>query len=214
MTFKIGRWAKYAAGLAVALLLGGCYTDFGPVVVAPVPAAPTTAPRISTLIRPGDRINMIVYGEPNLSGAYVVSPSGLLSLPLIGTIKAAGRARAELEKEITNRYSKGFLQEPQITIVDVCVPVPTAGVTTAVTLCAEFRPFYVMGEAEHPGQYPYYSGLNVLTAITTAGGLTYRASRTTVLIQHDGEDVWKEYPIVADVAVFPGDLIRIPERYF
>ena len=71
-----------------------------------------------------------------------------------------------------------------------------------------------MGEAEKPGQYPYLSGLNVLTAITTAGGLTYRASRTTVLIQRAGEDVWKEYPMVSTVTVLPGDLIRIPQRYF
>ena len=206
MTFKIARWVNYATGLAVALLLAGCYTDFGPVVVEPVPAAPTTAPTVSTLIRPGDRINMVVYGEANLSGSYVVSPSGLLSLPLIGTIRAAGRTRAELEREIRNKYSNGILQEPQITIVDVCVG------TTIV--CSEFTPFYVMGEAEKPGQYPYLSGLNVLTAITTAGGLTYRASRTTVLIQRAGEDVWKEYPMVSTVTVLPGDLIRIPQRYF
>lgn len=195
MTSKIGRWANYAAGLAIALVLGGCYTDFGPVVVAPVPAGPATT--VSTLIQPGDRINMIVYGETNLTGLYNVNPSGLLSLPLIGTVRAAGRTRAEVEREITARYSKGYLQEPKVTISVV-----------------EFRPFYIMGEAEHPGQYPYYSGLNVLTAISTAGGLTYRASRTTVLIERAGEDVWKEYPMVADVPILPGDLIRIPERYF
>ena len=89
MTLKIGSWANYAAGLVIALLLGGCYTDFGPVVVEPVPPGP--AATVSTLIQPGDRINMIVYGETNLTGIYVVSPSGLLPLPLIGTIKAAGR---------------------------------------------------------------------------------------------------------------------------
>jgi protein involved in polysaccharide export with SLBB domain len=195
MTFKIGKWANYAAGLAIALFLGGCYTDFGPVVVASVPPGPS--PTVSTLIQPGDRINMIVFGETNLTNIYIVSPSGVLSLPLIGAVRAAGRTRAEIEREITNRYSKGYLQEPKVTISVV-----------------EFRPFYIMGEAGHPGQYPYYSGLNVLTAISTAGGLTYRASRTTVLIQRAGEDVWKEYPMVADVPILPGDLIQIPERYF
>ncbi len=195
MTSKIGRWANYAAGLVIALVLAGCYTDFGPVVVEPVP--PSRATTVSTLIQPGDRINMIVYGETNLTGIYIVNPSGTLSLPLIGTIRAAGRTRAEIEKEITNKYSNGYLQEPKVTISVV-----------------EFRPFYIMGEAEHPGQYPYYSGLNVLTAISTAGGLNYRASRTTVLIERAGEDVWKEYPMVADVPILPGDLIRIPERYF
>ena len=195
MTSKIGRWANYAAGLVIALVLAGCYTDFGPVVVEPVPPGP--AATVSTLIQPGDRINMIVYGETNLTGIYVVNPSGTLSLPLIGTIKAAGRTRADVEREVTDRYSKGYLQEPKVTLAVV-----------------EFRPFYIMGEAEHPGQYPYYSGLNVLTAISTAGGLTYRASRTKVLIERAGEDVWKEYPMVADVPILPGDLIRIPERYF
>ncbi len=195
MTLKIGSWANYAAGLVIALLLGGCYTDFGPVVVEPVP--PGLAATVSTLIQPGNRINMIVYGETNLTGIYQVSPSGLLPLPLIGSIKAAGRTTTDVEREITQRYSKGYLQEPKVTISVV-----------------EFRPFYIMGEAEHPGQYPYYSGLNVLTAISTAGGLNYRASRTTVLIERAGEDVWKEYPMVADVPILPGDLIRIPERYF
>ena len=195
MTSRIGRWANYAAGLVIALVLAGCYTDFGPVVVEPVPPGP--AATVSTLIQPGDRINMIVYGETNLTGIYVVNPSGMLSLPLIGTIRAAGRTRADVEREITAKYSKGYLQEPKVTLAVV-----------------EFRPFYIMGEAEHPGQYPYYSGLNVLTAISTAGGLTYRASRTKVLIERAGEDVWKEYPMVADVPILPGDLIRIPERYF
>ena len=71
-----------------------------------------------------------------------------------------------------------------------------------------------MGEAERPGQYPYRSGLNVLTAISTAGGLTYRASRSTVLVQHSGETVWREYALTSNVLVSPGDLIRVPERYF
>ena len=76
MTSKMARWASYAAGLAIVFLLGGCYTDFGPVVVAPVPAGPPTT--VSTLIQPGDQINMIVYGEANLTGLYIVNPSGTL----------------------------------------------------------------------------------------------------------------------------------------
>jgi polysaccharide export outer membrane protein len=119
-----------------------------------------------------------------------------VSLPLAGTMRAAGRTRAGLEREITRRYGDK-LQEPQVTVEVV-----------------EFRPFYVMGEVLTPGTYPYRSGLNVLTATTTAGGLTYRASRQTVLIQHPGEEVWREYPMTASVLVSPGDLIRVPERYF
>ena len=50
--------------------------------------------------------------------------------------------------------------------------------------------------------------------ITVAGGFTYRASRNSVFIQHAGEAVWQEYPLSASVLIAPGDLIRIPERYF
>jgi hypothetical protein len=47
-----------------------------------------------------------------------------------------------------------------------------------------------------------------------AGGFTYRASRSIVLIRHTGEEVWKEYPLTEPVPIAPGDLIRVPERYF
>jgi polysaccharide export outer membrane protein len=179
--------------LAIALIVTGCRTDFGPVVIEPDPIAPT---RVAGRIQPGDRIKLIVYAEENLSGFYDVSPTGTLTLPLAGTIKAAGLSRAELERAVRRRYAE-TLQEPNVA-VDV----------------VEFRPFYIMGETEKPGQYPYRSGLNVLTAVSTAGGLTYRASRSRVLIQHPGETVWREYALTSDVLVSPGDLIRIPERYF
>jgi protein involved in polysaccharide export with SLBB domain len=119
-------------------------------------------------------------------------------MPLVGTIKAAGRTRSELEREITGKYIRGkYLQDPKVT-VDVVA----------------YRPIYVLGEVLRPGAYPYTSGLNVLTAVTTAAGFTYRASRNSVFIQHAGEDVWQEYPLAASVVIAPGDLIRVPERYF
>ena len=195
MALNVGVWAGRAGALVIAVLLAGCYRDFGPVEVVPVPDVPATT--INAPIQAGDRINVIVYGEANLTGIYDVSPAGTLSLPLIGQVRAAGRNPASLEREITGRYKGKYLEEPKITVSVVV-----------------FRPFYVAGEAEHPGQYPYYGGLNVLTAITTAGGLTYRASRSTVLIQRAGDAVWQEYPMLATVPVYPGDLIRVPERFF
>jgi protein involved in polysaccharide export with SLBB domain len=84
-------------------------------------------------------------------------------------------------------------------------------VTVAVV---QYRPVYLFGEVAHPGPIPYLSGLNVLTAVTTAGGLTYRADKSTVLIQHAGEQAWTQYPLLSSVTILPGDLIRVPERYF
>jgi protein involved in polysaccharide export with SLBB domain len=191
----INRFVCWEAVIAVGCLLAGCYTDFGPVVADPAPiAAATVTPQFEA----GDRVSVTVYDEPNLTGVYDVNPSGVVVLPLIGSVRAAGRTRDQLEAAITDRYSDGkFLDDPHVT-VDV----------------VQFRPIYILGEVEKPGAYPYTPGLNALTAVTAAGGLTYRGSTSTVLIERAGQQEWTQYPLLASVVVLPGDLIRIPERYF
>ena len=191
----IGKCFSWAAILAIGLQVAGCYTDYGPVAATPEPI-PRSA--VATHLQAGDKLKVIVYGEEALSGLYEINPSGAIAMPLIGMVRAAGRTRSEIERDIAHKYSSGnYLQEPKVT-VDVF----------------EYRPIYVLGEALRPGAYPYKSGLNVLTAVTVAGGFTYRASRNSVFIQHAGEDVWQEYPLSASVLIAPGDLIRVPERYF
>ena len=177
------------------LQLGGCIQDYGPVTTDSVPVSPYA---VASTLQTGDELKIIIFGEDALSGIYDISPAGTLSMPLIGTVRAAGRTRAEVEHEITRLYASGkFLQEPKITV--------------SVT---GYRPFYIFGEVTTPGKYAYTSGLDVLTAVATAGGFTYRASKSSVLIRHPGEEVWQEYSLAAPLPVEPGDLIRIPERYF
>jgi protein involved in polysaccharide export with SLBB domain len=191
----INRCVSLVAIIASGLLLAGCYTDYGPVVAAPPPIPIAT---VTTHFQVGDRVTVTIYDEPNLSGVYDVNPSGVMVLPLVGAVRAVGLTRAELEREITERYSRGkFLEDPQVTL-DV----------------VQFRPIYIFGEVEKPGAYPYAAGLNVLTAVTTAGGLTYRGDRSTILVQRAGQQVWTEYPLISSVAILPGDLIQVPERYF
>jgi polysaccharide export outer membrane protein len=193
MMGSILRWTTI---VAIGLQVAGCYGDYGPVAAVPEPVIPQS--NVGTLLQPGDVLKVTVYGEEALTGSYTITPSGEIAMPLVGPIRAAGRTRGELEREITHAYVSGkFIDEPKVT-VDV----------------TSYLPFYVLGETLRPGAYPYTSGLNVLTAITLAGGFTYRASKTSVLIQHAGEAVWQEYPLSASVTVAPGDLIRIPERYF
>lgn len=187
------RRLSLAALFGIGLPVAGC-TTYGPVVVSPEPISVVYA---STRLQAGDKIKVTVYGEDNLNGIYDIDPAGNVSLPLAGTVRAAGRTKRDLERTITSRYKSDFLQDPKVT-VDI------------VTL----RPFYVMGEAERPGEFQYRTGLNVMAAIATAGGLTYRASRNHLFIQHAGNDYWTKYPIEPSIAVAPGDVIRIPERYF
>jgi polysaccharide export outer membrane protein len=165
------------------------------VVADSLPVAPL---HVAARIHAGDKLKIVVYGEDALSGTYDVSPGGTVSMPLIGSVRAAGRAPAELDRDIANRYRSGsFLQEPKVTVA-----------------VAEFQPIYVLGEAEKPGQYPFRSGLDVLTAVATAGGFTYRASRSTILIRHADDNIWQRYSLAAPILLEPGDLVRIPERYF
>lgn len=191
----VQRLLSLSAVLGLGLLLAGCYRDFGPVVAEPEPPPPSL---VVTHLQTGDRLTVTVYNEPLLTGVYDVTPSGTIVMPLIGSVPAVGRTPSELARLIAARYLRGkFLQEPQVTVTVV-----------------EYRPVYIFGEVVKPGSYPYRPGVNALTAITEAGGLTYRASKDTVLVQHAGEQVWNEYPLISSVELLPGDIIRVPERYF
>ena len=189
------KLVSLGAIFVIGLLLAGCYRDFGPVVAEPQPLPP---PLASTYIQSGDRLTVTVYDEPTLTGVHDVNSAGVVTMPLIGAVTAVGHTTKELQQELTERYRDGkFLQDPKI-VVDV----------------VDYRPIYIAGEVARPGQYPYRPGLNLLTAVTEAGGLTYRGSREKVYLQRSGEQVWNEYPQLSSVTIMPGDLIRVPERYY
>ena len=112
-------------------------------------------------------------------------------------LRAAGLGKRELEQRLAAKFQGEYLRDPKVT-VDV----------------ADFRPFYILGEITKPGEYPYKGGLDVMSAIALAGGSTYRASRSAVMIKHSDESQFREYPLSPAIPVLPGDLIRLPERYF
>jgi len=180
------------------LALGGCNTEYGPIFDASAPSHTIIdgKSRDGEPLQAGNKLKITIYGEPALSGIYDISPTGFVTLPLAGRFKAEKLTPGKLEAAIAEGYKK-FLNEPKITVE-----------------VAELRPFYIMGEVVSPGQFPYRGGLNLLTAISTAGGLTYRASKTAVFLQHPGEEGWHEVPLLSTVQIAPGDLIRVPERYF
>jgi polysaccharide export outer membrane protein len=112
-------------------------------------------------------------------------------------VRATGLTQASLEQELAKKFRSEYLRNPRVTVAIL-----------------QYRPIYVVGEVEKQGEYAFKPGLNVLTAMASAGGGTYRANRNYVLIQHFGETTMKEYPQAGSTMVLPGDLIRIPERYF
>ena len=77
-----------------------------------------------------------------------------------------------------------------------------------------YRPFYILGEVQKPGEYPYSNGLTVLNAVATAGGFTYRANTKKVFIKRAESSTEEKYPLNSQTPVAPGDTIRIGERLF
>src|SRR5882724_4658900 len=155
---------------------------------------PGTAPSSEIQLEAGDKLRVTVFGEDKLSGDYQVNTAGYLSLPLAGSVKVSGMTGPELERALEERFKGPYLRNPRVT-VEVLT----------------FRPFYVLGEVSRPGEYPFRTGLNVLSAIAIAGGGTYRANMSKVLIQRSGSKEIREFPQSPSVPVMPGDLIRVPE---
>ncbi len=175
-----------------------------PTPATPAPAAPvqlqpsnTTASSQNYVLESGDHIHLTVYGEDDLSGDYVVGESGYVALPLIGNIMAAKTNTHDLEDAIRAKLSNGYLHDPKVSIQ-----------------LLNYRPFFILGEVAKPGSYPYVDNMNVLNAAALAGGYTYRASTSRITIIHANDQEKKERDAKETDAVMPGDIIKIPERYF
>lgn len=159
----------------------------------PVMAEPDENYRLGS----GDKLKVTIYGEDDLSGEVTVDGSGQVQLPLIGRVKAAGLSVHEFVDEITKAYEDGYLKGPRISAE-----------------IENYRPFYIMGEVNKPGEYPYENGLSVLGAVALAGGFTYRADSSEVYIRHAGNTKEVTVPANATEKIAPGDIIRIDERIF
>lgn len=145
----------------------------------------------------GDKLRVIVFGEDDLSGEFDVTGSGMVSLPLIGQVRAQGLTVDQFENAIRNKLLDGYLKNPRVSVEVL-----------------NYRPFYIIGEVNEPGQYPYTSGMSVLNAVAVAGGYTYRANEDRVLITRGDEGEEQAYAADQSVKVLPGDVVRVPERFF
>ncbi|MCB1514269.1 MAG: polysaccharide export protein [Hyphomicrobiaceae bacterium] len=148
------------------------------------------------LLDSGDRLRVFVYGQPNLSRIYTVDHGGMITVPLIGAVKARGLSTFDLEGVIRRRLGAEYVRNPQVT-VDV----------------QQNRPFFILGEVRNSGQYPYVSGMTVQTAIAIAGGYTERASDRTFRITRRVNGYVEQVEAPSDYVVKPGDTIFVYERF-
>lgn len=155
------------------------------------------APLVDYKLGVADKVRIIVFNEDTLSGEFTVSDNGTLSLPLIGDVKAIGRTPREVISDIEAKLADGYLRQPRVSL-DVLT----------------YRPFYILGEVSKPGEYPYSSGLTALNAVARAEGFTYRANKKKIFIKRFNETTEREYKLDSGVVIYPGDTVRIGERYF
>ena len=199
--FKLG--AVLGAALVVAAMSSVSPSwSAQPAIGAVAPSAATTDSSRQTDLEAyrlgsGDKVRVNVYGEESLSGEFFVSGDGKVSLPLVGEVQASGLTVKSFQDEVQQAFRNGYLKEPRV---------------SAEVL--NYRPFYILGEISHPGEYPYTSGLTVFNAVATAGGFTYRANKGHVYIRRTNDTEEQRLPLTSTTLVAPGDTIRIGERLF
>jgi polysaccharide export outer membrane protein len=145
----------------------------------------------------GDKVRVIVFGEEDLSGEFQIDGNGRISLPLIGQVPATGETAAALEQNIAGRLADGYLQKPRVS-VEITV----------------YRPFYVIGEINKPGEYAYVNGMSALNAIALAGGFTQKADEDVLYIRRNGSTREEKVPADQMTRILPGDVVRVPITFF
>ncbi|MCC6916639.1 XrtA/PEP-CTERM system exopolysaccharide export protein [Nitrosomonas sp.] len=164
------------------------------------------------LIGPGDTINIIVWRNPEISMSVPVRPDGKITTPLVEDLPASGKTSTELARSIEEVLSK-YLQQPVVTVV----------VTDFVGPFSE--QIRVVGEATQPQALPYRENMSLMDVMIAVGGLTdFAAGNSARIIRNVNgeqqqfrvrlEDLIRDGDISANVPVYQGDVLVIPESFF
>jgi len=155
--------------------------------------APVQPAQATYRIAPGDRISVVVFGEPDMSSPDTrVLSAGTVSLPLLGEVKVVGLTTTELERILEDMLRRGYLKDPKVTVS-----------------IAEFRPVYVRGAVQKTGPYPYAEGMTVEKAVVQAGGVVEGATPDKITIVHEYDQTHTPQPATLTSAVSPGDIVTV-----
>lgn len=168
---------------------------------------PNGAPNIDNaryVIGPDDSLAITVWKEPTLSGTIPVRPDGMISIALIGDLKAAGRTPMQLADDITVKLKK-YIQDPNVSVVVM------ADVSQRI---------FLIGEVGHVGPVPMTPGMTPLQAIASGGGLSAFANSKKIYILRNEGGKQQKIPFnykkalkgedSQGVTLKPGDTIVVP----
>lgn len=179
----------------VATIVGIAFLLAGPVHAANNPPENGNAIKDYQL-GVGDKVHVTVFNEPDLSGDFEVSSTGVISMPLIGQVQVAQSTISQVQVRITEKLADGYMRNPKVSLEVL-----------------NYRPFFILGEVMKPGSYNYVNGMTVVNAVALAGGYTYRADKDDITLKHSGADA-KAEKVDETAVVNPGDVVNVPERFF
>jgi polysaccharide export outer membrane protein len=135
------------------------------------PAAPTPRPSADYQVGPGDVLEVLVYGNEDLSRIPTVQTNGAIVMPLLGDVQVAGLTIAEVQRKITTLLAKDYLVNPQVEVK-----------------VKEYQSQFVsvVGEVNAPGRQPLRGRTRLIDALIEAKGFTPRASGEVMITRSDG----------------------------
>jgi polysaccharide export outer membrane protein len=149
-----------------------------PAPQAPAPPAPVPVPEEAASadyqIGPQDILRVTVYGHDDLTQTVLVQPDGTFTYPLVGRVKASDNTPAELERKIATLLARGYIRNPQVTVV-----------------VQEFRSktVYVVGEVARPGPYPLAGHTNLVEVLAKAGPTANAGAEVVIVRPQKGATV-------------------------
>jgi polysaccharide export outer membrane protein len=160
------RWRVCAVALAAAVTVGGGCRHLGEYVWVDAYKDEAPAAKTGYAISPGDLISVRVWNQDNLSGKARVRSDGMISLPFVNDVKAAGLEPTSLATRLQTKL-KEYVVKPVVTVsVEEAAPIEVSFV----------------GEVTRPGVYRLDQDASVLKGLATAGGLTMLAGRDRIFV--------------------------------
>jgi polysaccharide biosynthesis/export protein len=184
-------------------------------VLATLLAAPLAwAQSAGYRIQPGDTLAITVLEDDSLNQQSLVTPDGRISVPLAGTVQAAGRTVDSIESTIADRLASNFAVRPSVFVSVVTVQNPD-----------DTFPIYVIGQVENPGKVEVLPGTTLLQAVALAGGLDRFAATKRIQLRRADPKTGQERlflfnfkaverggAITSMITLREGDVLIVPER--
>jgi polysaccharide export outer membrane protein len=156
-------------------------------------------------IKPGDVLSISVWGEPELQDTVLVTPDGTFSFPLVGHVNAEEKTAAELQEIVSQRLKK-FISEPAVSVALQEI---------------HGNAIYVLGQVNSPGVFVLTRAVDVMQALSMAGGATPFAALNDILILRRGEsgqvalpfrysEVSKGRNLTQNIRLESGDVLVVP----